>query len=360
MVLNEIEALIRVIALAIAGDSEKAEEIVKWAYGDEQKKKEKTGRRWLERSYKDFLRTDIQNISLRAKREFIRRYIDGKEFFPSDEVKSIISQMDYSDFLRTPYWKAIALYVKERDGKRCSICGATKTLQVHHLTYNNHGDELHHIEDLICVCEKCHEKLHSKKFRPTKENDLSNFEENRIMGRAERDLLSLILIDGKTELEFSSDSEFYADSEDERRTVFDFISQALEEDNAHFSNPVYKATYDAYADDYYDGYAQDEIVKHLLDGPDRNIAYVVSQLSTTEVYEPTIKNLRKWLTKFVPKAILVFQICRLEDKNYSLRKQLYQAQAAADSDRAQEILQEMIKGRKAHQAVRARLNRFEK
>ena len=70
--------------------------------------------------------------------------------------------MDYADFLKTPYWKAIALYVKESAGKKCSMCGATKTLEVHHLTYDNHGDELHHLDDLTCICRKCHENLHSK------------------------------------------------------------------------------------------------------------------------------------------------------------------------------------------------------
>lgn len=39
---------------------------------------------------------------------------------------------------------------------------ATKALEVHHLTYDNHGDELHHLEDLTCICRKCHENLHSK------------------------------------------------------------------------------------------------------------------------------------------------------------------------------------------------------
>ena len=195
-------------------------------------------------------------------------------------------------------------------------------------------------------------------------SSLARLEENKIMAKAERDLLNFILTYGTTTLEFQSDSEFYADSEDERRTVFDFISQALEEDDAHFSNSVYKATYDAYADDYYDGYAQDEIVKHLLDGPDRNIAYVVSQLSMTEVYELTIKNLRdammsrgSWLTKFVPKAILVFQSCRLEDKENSLKQELAQAQKEADSGRILTVMNELIEIRKTMKAVKVRLGR---
>ena len=105
-------------------------------------------------------------------------------------------------------------------------------------------------------------------------------------------------------------------------------------------------------------------MKHLLDGPDRNIAYVVSQLSMTEVYELTIKNLRdammsrgSWLTKFVPKAILVFQSCRLEDKENSLKQELAQAQKEADSGRILTVMNELIEIRKTMKAVKVRLGR---
>ena len=195
-------------------------------------------------------------------------------------------------------------------------------------------------------------------------DSLSMLEENRIMAKAERDLLNFILTYGTTTLEFQSDSDFYVESDDEKLTVFDFISQALEEDDAHFSNSVYKAVYDAYADDYYAGYTQVEIVKHLLDGPDRNIAYVASQLSTTESYELTINNLRNammskgsWLTKFVPKAILVFQNCRLEDKENSLKEELAQAQKDGDSERILSVMNELMEVRKAMKAVKVLLGR---
>jgi hypothetical protein len=98
------------------------------------------------------------------KREFISRFIDGNEQFPVQAVKSIILHMPYTDFLTTPYWKSIAKYVKERDGNRCVKCGADRRLHVHHLNYQNHGDELHHLDDLICVCRKCHRELHGDRI----------------------------------------------------------------------------------------------------------------------------------------------------------------------------------------------------
>ena len=103
------------------------------------------------------------HVSMSVKEDFIHRFIEKGEYFPIDSTKEFISKMDYADFLKTPYWKSIALYIKERDGKKCSICGATKALAAHHLTYENHGDELHHLEDLACVCNKCHEGFHNQK-----------------------------------------------------------------------------------------------------------------------------------------------------------------------------------------------------
>ena len=202
----------------------------------------------------------------------------------------------------------------------------------------------------------------SETFTPDK--GLSGLEENPIMAKAERDLLNFILTYGTTRLEFQSDSDFYIEDEEERQTVFEFISQALEADGTVFANSAYQATLDAYSDLYYEGYSQDEIVKRLLDGADRTVAYVTSQLSTDERYELTIKNLRdammskgSWLTKYVPKAILVFQNCRLEDREYKLKEELRKAQTVADTDREERLLLEIHKVGKAIKAVKVRLGR---
>ncbi len=73
---------------------------------------------------------------------------------------SILMALDYSDFLRTPYWKAISYKIKEDAGFKCSRCGATKHLVVHHKTYKHHGYELDYLEDLECICQSCHENIH--------------------------------------------------------------------------------------------------------------------------------------------------------------------------------------------------------
>ena len=198
----------------------------------------------------------------------------------------------------------------------------------------------------------------------TVDNSLSGLEENRIMAKAERDLLNFILTYGTTTLEFQSDSDFYSETEEDRETVFDFIDQALAGDETGFANTAYRKTYEAYTQGYYDGYSQDEIVKHMLDGADRTVAYVTAQLSTDEQYDLSIKNLRdammskgSWLTKYVPKAILVFQACRLEDQEYSLKEELRKAQTVSDADSELRIMQDLVRIRKAIKTVKVRLGR---
>ena len=199
---------------------------------------------------------------------------------------------------------------------------------------------------------------------PVQRTGLDALIDNRIMATAERDLLNFILTYGTTKLEFQSDSDFYSGSDEDALTVFDFISQALEGDDSRFANTVFRKAYEAYSKDYYEGYSQEEIVKHLMDGEDRDVAYVAAQLSTDERYELSVKHLRQsmmskgsWLTIYVPKAILVFQQSRMENKDSELKEQLRQAQAVSDGDRVMEIMQEMLKVQKALKLVKVRLGR---
>lgn len=90
------------------------------------------------------------------------------EYFSTDRdaVAKHIKSMPYRDFLKTPMWKSISILVKKRSKFRCSLCGTESTyvnpLNVHHRTYEHHGYELSHMEDLICICNKCHAKFHDK------------------------------------------------------------------------------------------------------------------------------------------------------------------------------------------------------
>lgn len=192
-------------------------------------------------------------------------------------------------------------------------------------------------------------------------------EENKIMGKSESELLNFILANGTAKLEFPADSDFYAGSEEEAFTVFDFIDQALENDSTEFVNTAYRSTYKAYSDLYYQGYPQDEIVKRLLDGADRTVAYLTAQLSTDERYDLSISNLREsmmskgsWLTRYVPKAILVYQTCRLESAIKEQKELLGKAQLGDDTEAQLEIMKTIIRHQQNLKTVKVKLGREKK
>lgn len=85
-----------------------------------------------------------------------------KPFVDYEAVCEYINEMDYKDFICTPYWKAIAENVRKRANYKCQICNNSGVLNVHHRTYEHHGYELNNQRDLICLCADCHSKFHDK------------------------------------------------------------------------------------------------------------------------------------------------------------------------------------------------------
>ena len=193
---------------------------------------------------------------------------------------------------------------------------------------------------------------------PQAPRTLESLENNPVLGKAERDLISFILTDGTSPMCFESDSEFYTGDDDEQRqTVFDFISAAM--GDTPFANTLYQKVYESYSEPYLDGYQQHQIVKHLLDSPDRDLAFAVTQLSEQR-YELTVSNFENammsrssWLVKFVPRAILVFQKCRVEERLNHLHEQL--AQAAPEEQL--NLLKAMIPLQNTLKSIKSKLGR---
>ena len=189
-------------------------------------------------------------------------------------------------------------------------------------------------------------------------SSLDQLEENRMVGKAERDLLNFILTNGTTPMNFESDSEFYQGEDPEaRQTVFDFISASME--GSSFSNSIYWKIYEEYSGKYYDGDSQEDMVKSLMDNPDRTVAYVTSQLCTPR-YELSVKNFTdslmsndSWLVKYVPRAILVYQEKRLEDRISGLNREL----AAASAEDQTAIMKRIMTLQRAKKAVKVKLGR---
>lgn len=65
----------------------------------------------------------------------------------------------YYEYLQSPEWDFLRKAKLREADHRCQLCNASKTLHVHHRTYDNVFHE--RLQDLIALCEDCHEKFHS-------------------------------------------------------------------------------------------------------------------------------------------------------------------------------------------------------
>lgn len=168
---------------------------------------------------------------------------------------------------------------------------------------------------------------------------LSLMETDHILGASEKELLTFILQDGTSPLQFPSDSPFYR--EDETTSVAEFIDNSL--DGVPFANEIYRKVYDAYFILYDEGEEQDHIIKKLLDDPDRTIAFVVAELSV-EKYNLSVKDFSRslttrasWLVSYVPRAILVYQDKQKQVEQNEILRQL----AKASTDEQAELLRRL-------------------
>lgn len=76
-----------------------------------------------------------------------------------------LREMPYKEFLKSDYWAYCRKAIYARDRYACRICGIRKRpgifLQVHHLSYEHHGEEFDYPDDLITICDRCHRKEHN-------------------------------------------------------------------------------------------------------------------------------------------------------------------------------------------------------
>lgn len=72
--------------------------------------------------------------------------------------------VDYDEYINSMAWKIKRNRMIVEASWTCQKCGATNTaLEVHHLTYDNLGNE--EPEDLMVLCKKCHAELTEKADR---------------------------------------------------------------------------------------------------------------------------------------------------------------------------------------------------
>jgi len=141
-------------------------------YDNEEKEKKEETYKKLRRNDTDYyiqnyLSPDKEwkaNIKPRDRWKAISTATQWDNYVYLKEIIAHIQNMEYHDFLKTPYWKTVAQHVLYKSEYTCQQCDSKERLVVHHKTYKHHGQEhLYWKEDLICICTKCHEKIHGIK-----------------------------------------------------------------------------------------------------------------------------------------------------------------------------------------------------
>ena len=78
------------------------------------------------------------------------------------EYSRELVRMSYKCFLQTDYWQIVRGKVLYDRGSACELCSSRDALNVHHRTYEYHGEEHSHLESLVLLCQPCHAKFHDK------------------------------------------------------------------------------------------------------------------------------------------------------------------------------------------------------
>jgi 5-methylcytosine-specific restriction endonuclease McrA len=72
-----------------------------------------------------------------------------------------LQSLPYPEYLKTDHWQSLRKRTMGRAGYSCELCAASGVkLHVHHKHYATRGMES--LEDLIVLCEPCHQKFHDK------------------------------------------------------------------------------------------------------------------------------------------------------------------------------------------------------
>lgn len=183
--------------------------------------------------------------------------------------------------------------------------------------------------------------------------------ENRTLALAERELDGFLLTNGCDELDFESDSDYYSGDENDKPTVADFIRVALEDDCTTMANSVYRNIYENYFKLYDEGLPQDEIVRKLMNSPDRAMADMAAQLCTekyrltVEAFENSLTTTSSWLVTFVPKAILFYNERRLQDRADTIRRSL----RGASEQEQEKLMRELAMVQNAQLRIKNKIGR---
>ena len=87
-----------------------------------------------------------------------------------------MTKSEYAQQLKSPEWKAKRLEILKRDDYKCTKCGETKKLHVHHLSYTRGCNAWEYPnEQLITLCKGCHSEEHPESTRSRRNSKADSY-----------------------------------------------------------------------------------------------------------------------------------------------------------------------------------------
>lgn len=187
--------------------------------------------------------------------------------------------------------------------------------------------------------------------------------ENKALATVEEQILKFLLVNGLEPLEFPFDTPEAKEFQAEQVTVTEFISDFLDLHGFKIENQGYAKVYDAYLAGYDAGYSQEEIIRSLLNSPDRMVAGLAASIST-EKYTLSIEELKNsltikssWLATYVPKTMLTYIVARNDQKTKQLRKFLGNPDALKAAGSSEEdVLQQIMNLQEETKRIKKKLS----
>lgn len=180
---------------------------------------------------------------------------------------------DYKEYLNSPQWAKIRNKVLQRDDFKCSICGSYRGLQVHHLNYNHFKNEENYLEDLMTVCNECHEKIENQK----KEQDRRIFED---------------YLEEKEKLREKQEREYWEKWEKQQNNFKTFINDNEADDLSNIGKGklnfcdftfLKEFTLEKYGEDFYNNLKKLEITNYF--GNKRNLVIAKMLINNYKDYQ---------------------------------------------------------------------------
>ena len=91
----------------------------------------------------------------------IKDNLEMIELLDSKRAEKIKNSSEYQDYITSKEWEETRRLIFKKYDYKCAFCGANKNLHVHHITYENLGEEKD--GDLVALCSDCHKELHEGK-----------------------------------------------------------------------------------------------------------------------------------------------------------------------------------------------------